>query len=348
MKKAIFMLAVGAMALTACSDTEVIEEGVQSPAIGFNTNVGKNSRAIDNDNFAQFFVYGSYTAATSTDRITVFNGTGVTKTGDKWGYTDTRYWVPQAKYTFAAYAMEGTEYAGFRANYTTAGLLNLDGVLVDNTHQNDLVYATAGSDAAPIVGQTTNNATVAFKFTHILSRLNFHFISAFPAGYNVKVSNVRLNNIRNKGHFNGIAGAVGTWAAPVREPEGSVPVINASFKDDDNVIASANGEVAAKEITSEWVYVLPFQYTSANVDIIFDINVETEAGQAILGARNIKGTWTPNWELNKSYTYNITVTGDAAGLEAIQFSGTVNEWVEGTPATPDFNLSGGEVPTPAD
>ena len=58
-KNSIFCVAV-ALSMTACTSTDLIEEGLESgAAIGFSTNI---TRALANDNFNKFMVYGGYTS----------------------------------------------------------------------------------------------------------------------------------------------------------------------------------------------------------------------------------------------------------------------------------------------
>lgn len=338
MKKSCFALMTAALAMTSCTNSEVIDESGYnaSSAIGFNTLVSKNSRAIDNTNFSKFFVFGTYKQPTASSLITVFDGTEVIKNeGGAWEYSDTRFWVPGADYTFAAYGIDGnTLPQGCRANLgSNDGILNINSFLSDGDNQNDLVYAKTTT----IKGLESGNQVVSFDFGHILSRLNFVFKSGFPAGFDIKVSNIRLHNVRNLGNFNG---KELIWENVDRSATN--PDINPVFTGETTVKA-ANGTDEEVAITSGWVYVLPFTYTAKNVDIIFDIDV-THNGEAVLGKSGLKGTWAPKWEKNHGYTYTITINGDAAGLEPIEFAGSVTDWETGTPQVPEFNLSGGEVP----
>lgn len=101
------MLAVASLAMTACTNTEEVEQGFAqtSKQIGFVSHVNKNTRALINDNFEQFSVFGSYTKGTSTIPVQIFNKTVVTKGESGWNYTDeARYWIQDATYTFYAYS----------------------------------------------------------------------------------------------------------------------------------------------------------------------------------------------------------------------------------------------------
>lgn len=118
MKKVIFMLAAGAIALSSCSETEVIEQGVQTNAIGFTNHVSKGSRAITDADFDHFIVYGSYTMPGSDKPVDIFSGgQDVNKVEGKWTYSPTRNWIVGATYTFAAYAVDKDAALPGRANY---------------------------------------------------------------------------------------------------------------------------------------------------------------------------------------------------------------------------------------
>ena len=209
MKKVIFMLAAGALSLSSCSETEVIEQGTQSSAIGFTNHVSKGSRAITKENFDLFRVYGSYTMPGSDKPVDIFSdGQEVTKEANgTWTYSPVRNWIPTATYTFAAFAVDkGTTLPG-KANYGakvdgTDYFLNLAGLVIDGTdgHQLDIVYARPDKS---YVGKETDNEVVALEFKHILSRLDFTFQSALPEGFNAVISKARLVSVRNTGLYNG-------------------------------------------------------------------------------------------------------------------------------------------------
>lgn len=83
-KRSIFCVAA-VLSLAACTNTDVIEENVESGAmIGFSTNV---TRALTNDSFNKFMVYGGYTPKDVSEYHTVFSGVAVSKEADsKWTY----------------------------------------------------------------------------------------------------------------------------------------------------------------------------------------------------------------------------------------------------------------------
>jgi len=354
MKKLIYLLAAGALALAACSETEVLEQGIQSSAIGFNTLVSKNSRAIDDATFTSFKVYGAYSKVDHSGYTQLFDGVTVRKEGSAWTYDSPRYWIPKAEYTFAAYACEADNIlpgSDARANYVVGNdayyELNLAGVHIDGKNQKDIVYAKTGS----ITGQETGqNEVVALSFNHILSRIKFKFVSRFPPGYIITVKNVKVRHMCNTGTFKG---KEMKWDM-VTHTE-NVPDITLFPGDTDGVEIYEVGTKIDGSITTEaqiaesgWCFVIPYSYTTADVGIVFAIEVKDETEQSILGKPNVNAVWKPNWEYGKSYAYTVNIAGAAAGLDEIKFSGSVTDWTDGIPTTPEFNVDAGNLPAPVD
>lgn len=80
--------AAASLVLASCSSTDVLEENIAAgTAISFNSHVSNSSRAMTNDNFTSFRVYGGYTLDGQSDYHTSFNSTEVTKTEGTWSYT---------------------------------------------------------------------------------------------------------------------------------------------------------------------------------------------------------------------------------------------------------------------
>ncbi|MDE5999212.1 MAG: hypothetical protein K2H04_03955, partial [Bacteroidaceae bacterium] len=97
MKKGLFSLALGALVLAGCTSEEVVNEGVQSSAIGFEGAVVRQSRAdaVSGDltlgNLDKFMVYGFYTREDQeANPIQVFSGDAVLRgVNGQWGYNST-------------------------------------------------------------------------------------------------------------------------------------------------------------------------------------------------------------------------------------------------------------------
>lgn len=340
MKKFLLVLATTGLVMTGCSQSEIIGEApeAQTGKIGFASHVNKGTRAIDNSTFNKFFVYGSYQMQNSETNIQIFNGTEVSKSENTWTYNDTRYWIENATYRFAAYGIDGNALpAGTNANFNSNKDLNL--IKYNCAGQKDVVYAKQEN----IKGKAEGNSAVDMQFSHILSRVKFQIKNSFPVGYNIRIEDFKLINIRNIGNYYGERnswfnsnGAENEYTAPYREPENLV--ITPSFDGDDN--ADANGS-----ITTNFAYVIPFTYTVANVKISFHVFVtyKKENETTEIFDKTLTASLQPNWIMNHQYLYKINITGSSAGLDPIQFSGTVNDW-NAEESGSDITIDSGELP----
>ena len=92
------------------------------------------------------------------------------------------------------------------------------------------------------------------------------------------------------------------------------------------------------DVTTDTGYFIPAAYTD-NIYLNFKIAVVDSEGTTIK-SDYIQGSFTPTWSISTAYTYNVTVNGSAAGVEAIEFTvdadNGIEEWTE-SPAN-DFNF----------
>lgn len=338
MKKSLLTLAVAALGFAACTNTEDIESGVLQTAkqIGFESHVNKNSRALVNENFNKFSVFGSYVTATNTTPVQIFNNIAVSKNGTDWKYTDAaRYWIKDANYTFYAYSKENGTTGTSRF---TGAELTLEDYTVDDTeaNQKDLVFA-----AATATGKENGNEKVAFDFKHILSKLHFTFESNFPTGYTVTVDQVKIRNMRDKGTFTASTGVwSGQWRSNETEVADEMLTIAVPFADE-----NANKVLNPKEtVETNDIYVLPFAYTQPNVRLYFRLTIKNANGETVSQKENY-GAFKPTWAIGTAYNYKVTLTGAEAGLEKIEFTTDPNMDLDGwTPGTDDVEFNfGAEV-----
>lgn len=330
MKKHLFLLSLGALALAGCTSSDVIDEGEMSNVIGFNNSIAKPSRSIDDaiegdlttETLDDIFVYGYYvTGNQAATPVQVFDGTEVSKNASGvWTYTNTRYWVPGAKYFFYAYTCGDTQLKNTFGTPTLAiandnsRVLRFSNYICDNSHQHDLVYAFNEG----LIGQSptseTPNSKVNFQFKHILTKINAKFISEFDASYKVIISNVRVVNIRNMGNYDPKQNDDYKWNTVDRTAANKFVSLPVSTNDDNNVAIKGS-----KQVTTGSAYVLPYEYSAGDVQLEFTAEiVDKITGEPVM-SRNFTGNWSPKWKSGFSYTYNIKVTGTAANLSEIQF-----------------------------
>lgn len=315
MKYISIMLSAAALSgLLSCTSSDVVDDTWRSESnrIGFDTNVSKNSRAVNNSNFQRFFVYGTYTVPTQTQPFSVFTGDIVTKNASGvWTYSGDRYWVPEGSYDFYAYSCENEAVSENVSGTATLNqrVCNINGFRSNASHQHDLLFAKVLNQSRPAHTDGVTPAPVAFRFAHVLSRVVFTFRSSFPAGYTVKVSNPRLVNFRDQGDFRG---ETLEWINVDRSQSDITMTLS---------LGSSSVNVTSAAASTAPVYLIPFSYAQANVSLMFDVNVEKD-GEAVLG-RTIKATWCPDWKAGHSINNEITVTGGRTGLDPIRFTGEI-------------------------
>lgn len=349
MKLLNYLLPLVCVAVVGCTSSDVVDDVKESEAtrIGFDTHMSKNSRALANDNFNRFYVYGTYTVSTFSQPVQVFHGDAVTKgENNVWTYTNDRYWNPQGTYDFYAYSCENT--AVTTATTGNANLngrvLNIVGYTINQDHcSHDLVFAESINQSRPAHQTDVTPDPVAFQFKHILTRLKFTFVSEIPGNnYTVKVSNVRLENYRDKGDYTATnVGDAHTWNA-YRTSETTAPILNLTLSQADGIIQKpGTTEPVRTDVQTVAVYMVPFAYKSANVRISFDFDIMAANAsgdlEGVMGNR-ITATWTPNWVAGQSINNKITLSGSATGLDPIRFTGSIvpdtgadaDGWVPGT------------------
>lgn len=364
MKKGLFSLALGALALASCTSEEVVNEGVQSNAIGFEGVIMKQSRAdaISGDltikNLDKFMVYGYYTRENqAANPIQVFGGDAVLKSAadGKWTYSGTRFWVPNSTYSFFAYSCADV---ALDNTYGTVGLdLNATGAerqLIfsnyrsDRFHQHDLIYAQVKD--VPAVAKTetnpTPNADVAFTFEHVLTKIDAVFTSEFDSDYDVVIKDVKISNFRNVGSYAKTKG----WYGVDRDFKMETNIgMQMSFPTVDGIgVANSNQKLFEEKPKTNVCYVLPFSYANTDVQLSFTIELYkgTEHTQEnLVLSRNMEGHWAPKWEAGFYYTYNISLTGTVANLQPIVFTvehdktNGVNGWSSGSSTATDISFS---------
>ncbi|MDE7381410.1 MAG: fimbrillin family protein [Muribaculaceae bacterium] len=362
MKKSIYLIAVSALALSACTSEEVIFEGKQSNVIGFQNVVDKQSRStateVTASNLNHFSVFGYYTNPNvSTQAILVFNNELVTK-GDKngqtvWNYDNTRYWVPNATYCFYAYSCGdiklNSQFGHFTMDVTKSlandRVLKIEDYVCDETHQHDLLYA-AKEGVKPETDETgqkvVSGTDVAFKFDHLLAKIDTKFRSSFAPEYTVEIKNITASNIRNVGSYDPKNNGWNNTPKRVAMEDGKDPYV--VLHEGTPIVAQKGGvvtDVAGNSTTiteltptSDFAFVLPYAYTGGDVKLSFEMTLKKD-GEVIL-SRVLSGSWSPTWQPGHWYTYTIDITGDATNLTPIMFT---------TETDPISGWSTGETPS---
>lgn len=358
MKKQFFYLALGAMSLSACTSDEVIDVSRQSNAIGFENVVMKQTRAdaqlgdLTNANLDKFMVYGFYTKEGQTaNPIQCFGGEAVTKQNGQWVYSGTRFWVPDATYSFFAYSCADV---ALDNKFGTVGLdLNATGadrqIVISNYrsdafHNHDLIYAQNKEIKAlpKTAANPIPNPNVSFKFSHVLTKIDAVFTSEFSSDYDIVIKDVKIVNFRNMGSFSQTKGW-GTTAVRNFDLEDNI-IMQLKFPTTDGMGVANSAQSAASKPKTTYRYVIPYKYALTDVQINFTIELykgKKHTSENLVLSRDMEGHWAPQWEQGYYYTYNITLTGTVANLQPIMFevAQDMNDWTQGTSTATDITFS---------
>lgn len=216
MKKYLFM-AMAAVAITSCSQDEVMEVA-QKQAISFKDAFVENATraAIDDSytnakkNLGSFQVWGTTADNATATPVNIFNGVEVTAAGTvgsyaaPWSYADEfiQYWIEGNYYNFVAIAEGNYTMTGAQSN---GGSLPATKVLVDGTSMPETIQILAANAqrdvlyAANQMGEYTKDAddeTVPFTFNHILAKAKFtaKVDEQLDEKYYYTVSNIKILN----------------------------------------------------------------------------------------------------------------------------------------------------------
>lgn len=199
MKKILFAaLAAATVALPSCSNDETVavEKGA---AIQLNVSSSRISRSsvVTEANITKFHMWAN--AGNKLDGF--FIDEDVSKSGDAWSYGDLRFWPQTAAVDFVAvYPAELAEDGHNTGKVTpkngmvsASNLFSVDYTVVDGSE--DFAYAAN-------YGQTKQTTAVQLNFRHALSQIIFKAYNSNTAVLDkVKIKNVRVVNVANKGTF---------------------------------------------------------------------------------------------------------------------------------------------------
>lgn len=185
MKKILFASMVAALALTSCSNDEVINEQNDANKIAFSVVTQGNSRA--NDIYCPNNLIDGFTVSAKMGGATFFDGDQYTGTTGSWtSNSPVRYWPASGSLDF--FASNGT--------YSwNSGAPTFDDFTVNSSvaSQFDLLYAVAA-------GETKKSTPVQLNFRHALSQIVFCAKNVSPTLY-VEVEAVRVVNVHGTGTF---------------------------------------------------------------------------------------------------------------------------------------------------
>ena len=210
MKKAFYMMAAAAIALSSCSSEETTDVA-KSTAISFRPTVGFNSRGaeLNNTNFSDMWVSGFDMGATTGVgngfEDVKFNKQGA---GNEFLPDIPLFWQAGSELRFFAINPAKANWHGtLEINKTSASFSNVS-IPTNIEEQKDLVIGS-------VTAQATNHMDgrgVDLTLNHILSQINFKAVNTNKR-LTYRIAAIRIVNAKNSDTYSYNAGTkVGTWA----------------------------------------------------------------------------------------------------------------------------------------
>ena len=301
--KKLFVSVLAIAGLVACNNEETLFQ--QGPAaIEFEaSHVEKATRvdpSITTETLAGFDVW----AYMDSKEGKVLFGEDVIKTGGKWGYADTQYWMPGHHYSFTAIAPMNSENWGYAYEADTIAFTNVDGT-------EDLLLALAEADTDANNAVDYDYETVKLTFDHLLSKTKFTFKNGFTSKYvTVEVKDVKMTADAKAATYDVNARAWGKSAGEVTLAYGNVPVM----------AAGAKNEATDERLT---IPAVEKEYT-----VEFDIYVYQGDNAGIEKHHKVSTIDNVVLEQGKAYNFVATISPETLGLDEIEFEVIeVNEWI---------------------
>lgn len=310
MKKFLFLGIAATAMFASCTNDEMVEMNPQS-AIGFETFVGKSTRAAEDVtkvNLTAFEVYGWRTKNLTTEQI--FDAQAVTANNGVCTYSPLQYWVGSYKYDFEAVAPKSGE-----KGVTVDDSYGASTITFVSDSETDLIYASASKDLSSDDYGTlaTDPGAVGLTFGHLLSRVKFTFINGADASSAAKiaVTNVKITNAGTTAVY---TPSSGTWDAATAT--GAVSFASTNIT---NIGGGASGETEHK-------YLIP--YNLKDYSVSFTV---TMTQGSVSDSFNYTVELPETTTLEKGNSYNFKATFNPG--QPIVFTADVTPWNDFTNVT---------------
>ena len=307
-KKGLFVMAAACLlAATSCSQDEVTGNGVSSRnEIGFNTTVGTRAVETKITNLGKFtvnaFQAGETNYMKNVEYTTSDNGSSWTTAAGKF------FWPVEGDLHLYGYAPAVPGASGTFKIDKDAQTLTDFVPFATAAQQQDFVYAKSTGNNA------TNGTTgVELNFQHALTEISVAAKNSNTA-YTVKVTGVKLGNVKTKGTFTfpSIANSAASWTlSDAAENVGS-------YETTWNTASALTGSVSTLDKANVAFMLLPQQLeksdkASEKAYLALKVNITMQGGKVIRDGWAYIGLNT-NWEMGKHYTYTVDFS-DGAGQD---------------------------------
>ena len=315
-------------AMTSCVKEHTVA-ALEQKAISFD-NFVQHTKAIDpsfnngDNKITAFYVWGFMTAPTGV----VFDKELVSydAAAAGWTYTNLQYWAPSKSYKFAALAPVNND--KIQVTLANGDYMSADGVLGTVAFENvdgtvDLVYAEDGVDTPTTI--PADPEKVHLTFQHLLSKIKFTFTNGLPSANNtVVVENVKLV-VPAKGSSDL---AVKPYVWTTETTAGSATTV----LEFGNVL-DANGEAhlapAAAGVIENERLTIPFATSYSELEHVVSFDVTIYAGDQVAQTITKTAVLTADFKAGKCYNITATLNAENLGLKPIDFTVTVEDWVDG-------------------
>ena len=333
MKKIIFSIAAAAMAMAACTQTDVVyEDSAEIGLVPVNYTATKlNYGPVDGTDYPKTESFGVFAQHTTSNAQTSLNGdTGtlspyLVKAGFKeddaepgiWtGTPDPYYWPRTGSLYFAGYSpLETTGTLSYDFNTDNTQSLNIDGFEQGPYVYTDGTSVPAGYGMIDLMwfdaDASTNSGTVAATFNHALTYLTFKFTAAVDDLFTIK--SVTLENVYFAGDFDSKNGTP--------EWRGLKDQRNLSLYSTDKVLKvntafTVEDVLVIPQTTSFITIVYTQKASAANPEITMEYKAQLTGGENDAATDLI-------WHYGKHYTYSISIAADE-----IKIDPNVKEWTK--------------------
>lgn len=295
MKKSLFIMALGAIALTSCSQDEVLE--VKQDAITFGTYADNASRAdiTTTTTIEDFKVYGVHYDGSPATYTTYIYGLVCERatTGTSWVNYDSGYYWPMGTMDFYAVSPSSNSITmgtlgAVASNQAQIKDYTITDALTGNT--DDLLYAITDEE-------TKKAEDVVLHFKHALSQIAFQVGVAanFTQSVTVEVNSISVVNVKNKG----------TFAYPKVETLGTTEDAAA------DQLWTVAGDALAKTYT-----VSPSDYSVAYTKGTAALGAETES--MLLLPQEINASSVAAWTTGSHFILDVDIKDTATGIYLVK------------------------------
>ncbi len=316
MKKVLF-LALAAVAVMSCSESEEIENAGQKAKIKLGTVVGTTTRAAVTDltelQKVGFTVYAYNTGGTKMASVTTVDAmkefmtdVRVTYEASAWSLTGgTYYWPMTDNLQFFAYGNPGT--GALTYNKPAAGAIypSITYTVAGVAAQTDLVAAKV----ADATKESNAGSGVSLKFSHILTQINFTVKAADALTYKLKT--LTISGVHDKGTYD-FDDSI--W----KSQEGTATYAH-------TIDAGAlEVNTTGVEVNAAWMLMPQELDANAKINVTYDIYENDILLDAVTSAIDLDGTQA--WGEGKKIRYTLTLANKAA---KVTFVPEVGPWNTG-------------------